>query len=117
MTTQEALTDLGVCANTLTRAEKEQLDRDGFLPLPDILSPQEVHNGDLKRSSLNARAALPGEGLQALHTDWGRAIEPSDYRSYLCRRGEAQQLDQQKYARPETLARLSPAARFVLDVF
>jgi hypothetical protein len=27
-----------------------------------------------------------------------------------------QQLDQKKYARPETLTRLSPAARFILDV-
>jgi len=26
------------------------------------------------------------------------------------------QLDQKKYIRPETLARLSPAARFILDV-
>jgi ectoine hydroxylase-related dioxygenase (phytanoyl-CoA dioxygenase family) len=36
--------------------------------------------------------------------------------SYFTRRGHGQQLDQQKYARPETLARLSPAARFILDV-
>ena len=36
--------------------------------------------------------------------------------SYFTRRGNGQQLDQQKYARPETLARLSPAARFILDV-
>jgi hypothetical protein len=32
------------------------------------------------------------------------------------RRANRQQLDQQKYIRPETLARLSPAARFILDV-
>ena len=31
-------------------------------------------------------------------------------------RSRGQQLDQKKYARPETLARLSPAARFILDV-
>lgn len=36
--------------------------------------------------------------------------------SYFTRRGNRQQLDQQKYVRPETLARLSPAARFILDV-
>jgi ectoine hydroxylase-related dioxygenase (phytanoyl-CoA dioxygenase family) len=36
--------------------------------------------------------------------------------SYFTRRGNAQQLDQRKYARPDTLARLTPAARFILDV-
>ena len=36
--------------------------------------------------------------------------------SYFGRRGRGQQLDQKKYARPATLARLSPAARFILDV-
>jgi len=36
--------------------------------------------------------------------------------SYFTLRGNRQQLDQQKYVRAETLARLSPAARFILDV-
>jgi len=36
--------------------------------------------------------------------------------SYFCRRGRKQQLDQQAYLRPETLARLSPAARHILGV-
>ena len=36
--------------------------------------------------------------------------------SYFGRRSRGQQLDQRKYARPQTLARLSPAARFILDV-
>jgi hypothetical protein len=31
-------------------------------------------------------------------------------------RANGQQLDQRKYIRPQTLARLSPAARFILDV-
>ncbi len=34
---------------------------------------------DLKLSSLNARAALPGQGLQALHADWGRLETPGEY--------------------------------------
>jgi ectoine hydroxylase-related dioxygenase (phytanoyl-CoA dioxygenase family) len=38
-----------------------------------------VLRGDLKLSSLNSRAALPGEGLQALHADWGSAVAPGDY--------------------------------------
>ncbi len=36
--------------------------------------------------------------------------------SYFCRRGLKQQLDQRTYARPETLARLSPAATYILGV-
>ena len=38
-----------------------------------------VLRGDLKLSSLNSRAALPGEGLQALHADWGSAVAPGEY--------------------------------------
>ncbi len=36
--------------------------------------------------------------------------------SYFTRRGNGQQLDQKKYLRPETLAHLSPADRFILDI-
>jgi ectoine hydroxylase-related dioxygenase (phytanoyl-CoA dioxygenase family) len=154
-----------------------------------------VLRGDLKLSSLNFRAALPGDGLQALHADWGGAVEPGDYyvcnsiwllddftelngatrvvpgtqrsgqtpqqamtdpkaahpdevlltapagtvvvfnshtwhggtlnrtdaprralHSYFCRRDQTQQLDQKRYIRPETYERLSPAARYILDV-
>jgi ectoine hydroxylase-related dioxygenase (phytanoyl-CoA dioxygenase family) len=35
---------------------------------------------------------------------------------YFTRRANGQQLDQRKFVRPETLARLTPAARFILDV-
>jgi ectoine hydroxylase-related dioxygenase (phytanoyl-CoA dioxygenase family) len=252
MNTKAALEQLGVRDDTLTGTERDALDRDGFLPLPGILTAQqiaafrtrldellaqegddagkEVHQeagtdrlsdlvnkgaifevcfthprvlaaiahvlrGDLKLSSLNARSALPGQGLQALHADWGRAVEPGEYmvcnsiwllddfteingatrvvpgsqrsgalprdvmpdpraehpdeikllalagtvvvfnshtwhggtlnasdrprralHSYFCRRDQPQQLDQRKYIRPETSARLSSAARYILDV-
>ena len=139
MTMEEALYALGVRDDTLTDEEKARLDRDGYLPLPGILNPEqvtrfgarldeltaqegedagkEVHQeagtdrlSDLvnkdpmfevcfthprvlagiarvlgpnfKLSSLNARAALPGMGLQALHADWGGAVPPGDY--YVC---------------------------------
>ena len=154
-----------------------------------------VLGGDLKLSSLNYRAALPGSGLQGLHADWGEPVAPGDYsvcnsiwllddftarngatrvvpgsnrsgqlpkdalpdptqphpneviltapagtvvifnshtwhggtlnqpdrprrglHSYFTRRAFQQQLDQKAYIRPETYARLSPAARFILDV-
>ncbi len=151
--------------------------------------------GDFKLSSLNFREALPGQGLQALHADYGgpapargyqvcnsiwllddftadngatrvvpgshrsdtvprlampdpTAAHPDEVRliapagtvvvfnshlwhggtlnrserprralhSYFTRRANGQQTDQKKYLRPETLAGLSPAARFILDV-
>ena len=36
--------------------------------------------------------------------------------SYFCRRDKRQQLDQRKWLRKETIARLSPESRFILDV-
>ena len=246
-----ALRALGVSPQQLSAAEKAQLDRDGFLPLPGVLSAgqlrsirarlaelqttegqragTEVHQeegtdrladlvnkdpvfdvcfthpkvlaamahvlGDFTLSSLNARSALPGHGQQRLHADWGVAVEAGNYRvcnsiwliddftqangptrvvpgshrsaqlprevmadpfgphpaevqvlgeagtvvifnshlwhggtrnvsgrprralhSYFCRRGLKQQLDQRAYVRPETLARLTPAARYILGV-
>jgi len=136
MNTTEALYVLGVRDDTLTQTERTRLDTDGFLPLPGILTPQqiaaitsrlaalleeegeqagkEVHqeagtnrlsdlvnkdpifticfthprvlagiahvlDRDLKLSSLNSRAALPGEGLQALHADWSSPVAPGAY--------------------------------------
>jgi ectoine hydroxylase-related dioxygenase (phytanoyl-CoA dioxygenase family) len=252
MTTEEALHAQGVRDDTLTLAEKEALDRDGYVLLPGILSPEqvdalrrrqaellaaegenagkEVHQetgtdrlsdlinkgeifhivlqeprvlaavahvlrSDFKLSSLNARNALPGQGLQGLHPDWNGPVGPDEYQvcnslwllddftpdngatrvvpgshrsgktpgdemddpkaphprevvlqaragdvvvvnshtwhggttnrtngprrvmhGYFCRRDQAQQLDQQKYLRPETRARLSPAALHLLGV-
>ena len=246
-----ALRELGVSSQQLSAAEKAQLDGEGFLPLPGVLSAgqlqsirsrlaelhtaegqragAEVHQeegtnrladlvnkdplfyvcftcprvlaaiahvlGDFTLSSLNSRAALPGHGQQRLHADWGVAVSPGNYRvcnsiwliddftefngatrvvpgshrsarlprevmasptdpypgevkitgsagtvvifnshlwhggtvnvtgrprralhSYFCQRGLKQQLDQRAYVRPETLARLSPAARYILGV-
>ena len=162
---------------------------------PRILAAMAHVLGDFTLSSLNARAALPGQGQQRLHADWGAAVEAGNYRvcnsiwliddfteangatrvvpgshrsatlprevmadpfarhtdevkvlgqagtvvifnshlwhggtrndsgrprralhSYFCRRGRKQQLDQRAYLRPETSARLSPAARYILGV-
>jgi len=139
MTIQDALAQLGVRDDTLTVDEKVRLDREGYLPLPGILSAEliarmrarldelvalegenagkEVHQeqgtdrlsdlvnkdpmfeicfthprvlagiarvigGPFKLSSLNSRAALPGQGLQKLHADWAGAVRPGDY--YVC---------------------------------
>lgn len=251
MTMADALKALDVGPDLLTAEQRECLDRDGFLALPGVLSPErveafnaklqeltelegeraglEVHQeagtdrlsdlvnkdpmfelclsyppllaavhhvlGDFKMFSLNSRAAHPGQGHQPLHADYGEPVLPGDYRvcnsiwllddftpengatrvvpgshrsqqlpkealadpaaphpdqvqltapagtvvvfnshlwhggtlnrsdrprramhSAFCRRGIPQQLDQQRYIRPETFARLSEAQRFVLDV-
>lgn len=136
MTIEEALRSLGANAELLSAEERHQLDTDGFLMLPNVLSAEqlaefrrridlltelegsdggrEVHQeagtarlsnlvdkgeifrlplnhpkllaaishvlrGNFKLSSLNARAALPGQGLQALHADWGGPVAPGDY--------------------------------------
>ena len=154
-----------------------------------------VLTADFKLSSLNYRAALPGQGHQPLHADWTAPVATGEFRvcnsiwllddftpdngptrvvpgshrrgalpkdemqdpaathpqevkllapagtvvifnshlwhggtlnstharrralhTYFCRRPERQQVDQQRFIRAETLARLSPAARYVLDV-
>ncbi|MFF0342265.1 phytanoyl-CoA dioxygenase family protein [Kribbella sp. NPDC004875] len=130
-----ALRDLGVTDDVLTQEEKDQLDRDGFLPLEGILAPEEVAElnkrlaeltaaegdraglevhqekgtdrladlvnkdpifevcfshprvlaamrhvlGEFRLSSLNSRAALPGEGHQGLHADFGHPVQPGEY--------------------------------------
>lgn len=139
VTSADALDALGATPDLLTDDERTFLDEQGYLPLPGILSDEqvatmrarfdelveeegdragtEVHQeagtnrlsdlankgtcfdvcythpkvlacirhvlGDeLKLSSLNGRASLPGQGLQGLHADWGSGVEPGDY--YVC---------------------------------
>ena len=50
---------------------------------PKVLAAmRHVLGPEFKLSSLNGRAALPGEGLQGLHADWKEGVEPGDY--YVC---------------------------------
>ena len=160
-----------------------------------LAAASHVLDAEFKLSSLNSRAALPGQGLQPLHTDWHEAVPEEQYQDcnsiwllddftadndatriipgtqrhdkrpwdvmndpaadhpdqvliearagsvvifnshtwhggflnktnaprramhcYFCRRHQSQQTDQRKYLRKETIARLSPAARVILDV-
>lgn len=252
MDIQDALHELGMRDDTLTAEEKSFLDENGYLPLHNLLSPEQIEtmraklmelaeaeaagagtefkqepgtvrlanladkdplfeicfthprvlaaiahvlSGDLKLSSLNGRFALPGEGLQALHCDWRGAVGAGEFQvcnsiwlfddfteengatrvvpgshnwgktpqealedpkaphpdevvltapagtvvifnshtwhggtlnrtdqprramhSYYTRRHQPQQTDQREWLSAETVARLSPAARCVLDV-
>ena len=252
MDMQSALKAFGVNTEPLSEAEKSQLDEQGFLALPGIMSAQQaaairqrvealiaeegekagsefaqeigavrlanlvdkdtlfevcfshprvlaamnhVLKGDFKLSSLNGRASVPGDGVQALHADWKGGVDPSDFQvcnsiwllvdfteengatrvvpgshlsgkhphealenpwaqhpdeilltgaagtvvifnshlwhagttnntgapryalhSYFTRRGNPQQMNQKAFLSAETLARLSRAQRFILDV-
>jgi hypothetical protein len=61
------------------------------------------------RSGFSASRNVAGmDGAQLLHADFGGPVPPEGYQ--VCNS------TRRKYARPETLARLSPAARFILDV-
>jgi ectoine hydroxylase-related dioxygenase (phytanoyl-CoA dioxygenase family) len=252
MNFRECLYALGVREETLTEAEKQHLEQEGYLALPNILTPEraaqfgarldellrlegeragsETHTeagsdrlsdlvnkdprfeicfthprvlaaiahvirGEFKLSSINSRFARPGQGLQGLHADWEEPVEPGDYcvcnsiwllddfteengatrivpgshrsrklpqtdlpnpnapypgevkiiapagtvvvfnshvwhggtlnrtqqprramHAYFCRRDLPPQTDQSQYLRLETSARLSEAARYMLDV-
>jgi ectoine hydroxylase-related dioxygenase (phytanoyl-CoA dioxygenase family) len=46
---------------------------------PRVLAAMRHVLGEFRLSSLNSRAALPGEGHQALHADSGHPVEPGAY--------------------------------------
>ena len=103
-----ALAELGTTETSIDAGTRDRLDRDGYTPLPGVLSVAQltapagtvvVFNSHLWHGGTQNRS---DRARRALH-------------SYFARRSRGQQLDQKKYARPETLARLSPAARFILD--
>src|SRR5258706_3932273 len=54
MQLQEALTLLGVTEQSLSQEEKDKLDQDGFLPLPNILSPQQINQLTKRTDELSA---------------------------------------------------------------
>lgn len=55
-------------------------DFDVFYSHPTVLAAVSQVVGDaFQLSSLNYRAAKPGQGLQKLHADWHCAVEPSQY--------------------------------------
>ncbi|MDE2857699.1 MAG: phytanoyl-CoA dioxygenase family protein [Chloroflexota bacterium] len=136
MDMQTALSTFGVSDDTLSGDEIQHLDERGYLPLPAVMSPEEVSairervrelmaeegeeagsefgqergavrlanlvdkdplfeicfshprvlaamdhvlKGDFKLSSLNGRASVPSDGLQAFHADWSSSVDPSDF--------------------------------------
>jgi ectoine hydroxylase-related dioxygenase (phytanoyl-CoA dioxygenase family) len=46
---------------------------------PAVLAAAHHVVGNVRVNSLNFRAALPGEGHQHLHSDWGKPVDEGDY--------------------------------------
>ncbi len=46
---------------------------------PRVLAAMQHVLGEFRLSSLNSRAALPGEGHQGLHADFGHPVQPGEY--------------------------------------
>ncbi len=66
-------------ANLIDKGEVFQI----CISHPKVLAAmRHVLGPEFKLSSLNGRAALPGQGLQGLHADWKEGVEPGDY--YVC---------------------------------
>ena len=106
-----ALAELGVTEASLDSDTRDQLDRDGYAP------------GVLSAGQLEVQLIAPAGTVVVFNSHlWHGGTRNDSGRprralhSYFTRRANGQQLDQKKYIRPETLAHLSPAARFILDV-
>jgi hypothetical protein len=122
MNVPEALAALGVTDQTLSPAEKEHLDREGYLLLPNMLIPKQIAH---MAQATDALIAIEGEEAGTVvifnsHTWHGGTLNRTDkprrvMHAYFCRRSW-EQLIQKDYIRPATYARLSEAARFILDV-
>jgi hypothetical protein len=90
--------------------------RSARLPREAMANPQDPYPGEVKVTGTAGTVVIFNSHL------WhGGTLNTTDrprqaLHSYFCRRGLKQQLDQRRYVRPETLARLSPAAQYILGV-
>jgi len=90
--------------------------RSARLPREAMANPEDPYPGEVKVTGSAGTVVIFNSHL------WhGGTLNTTDrprraLHSYFCRRGLKQQLDQRAYVRPETLARLSPAAQYVLGV-
>ena len=90
--------------------------RSGRTPGEALADPQAAHPEEIQLVAPRGTVVIFNS-----HTWHGGTRNRTDaprraIHAYFCRRDQVQQIDQQRYVRPETLARLGPAARFILDV-
>jgi ectoine hydroxylase-related dioxygenase (phytanoyl-CoA dioxygenase family) len=69
MYTKQALHSLGVSVNAITSTQKEQLDRDGFFVVENVLSPGEVNA--MRSEFERLHAAESGQGGHEVHVEPG----------------------------------------------
>ncbi|MCY3762491.1 MAG: phytanoyl-CoA dioxygenase family protein, partial [Gemmatimonadetes bacterium] len=102
-----------------------------------LAAVRHVIGGDLRLSSLNARASHPGQGLQGLHADWGKGVEPGEFQvcnsvwmltdftaengatrvvpgSHLSRRTPSEAMEDPTDAHPEQVQLRAPAGTVVV---
>ena len=91
-------------------------NRSGKMPKDVMADPKDPHPDEVLLTAPAGTVVIFNS-----HTWHGGTLNRTDHprramHSYFTRRALQQQLDQKAYIRPETYARLSPAARFILDV-
>jgi ectoine hydroxylase-related dioxygenase (phytanoyl-CoA dioxygenase family) len=90
--------------------------RSGAMPRQAMPDPAAAHPDEVLITGRSGTVVVFNSHLWHGGTE-NRSGEPRRaLHSYFTRRGNQQQLNQQKYIRPQTHARLSPAAQFILDV-
>jgi ectoine hydroxylase-related dioxygenase (phytanoyl-CoA dioxygenase family) len=90
--------------------------RSGQLPGQALADPWAPHPGEVKLLGQAGTVVIFNAHLWHGGTLNTTRQPRRALHSYFCRRGRKQQLDQRAYLRPETLARVSPAAQHILGV-
>jgi ectoine hydroxylase-related dioxygenase (phytanoyl-CoA dioxygenase family) len=90
--------------------------RSGQLPRDVMADPTGPHPGEVKILGSAGTVVIFNSHLWHGGTQNTSRRPRRALHAYFCRRGLKQQLDQRAYARPQTLARLSPAAQYILGV-
>jgi len=68
-------------ADRLANLVNKGAEFDGLYTHPKLLAAiTHILGPDIKLSSLNYRAAKPGQGLQKLHVDWKTAVTPGEFK-------------------------------------
>ncbi len=68
-------------ARRLADLVNKGVEFDVFYQHPKVLAAiRHVLGKEIKLSSLNYRAAIPGDGLQKLHVDWHESVDSGDYK-------------------------------------
>jgi len=90
--------------------------RRGTLPKLELRDPAAPHPDELMLLAPAGTVVIFNSHLWHGGTLNRTAVRRRALHAYFCHRAEPQQVDQQRFARAETRARLSSAARYVLGI-